>query len=223
VSIVGPPERVKNLSVRANSYHSRSALASLAWEIIWDGVPIGVNNKESAICKPLQILAVAVIFGLLSSHTPVNINNSVQPPSQLVAAKLPQPQPRTQTEVAPVIATPEPKPEPPPPVAPAPVVAAPEPTNPEDLVRIKAQDRGWVYGEWDSLYQLIQNESSWNYLNVNPSSGACGLFQALPCSKISDPTNVQSQIDFGLSYIAERYGSPSQALAFWNSQSPHWY
>jgi hypothetical protein len=223
VSIVGPPERVKNLFVRANSYHSRSALALLAWKIIWDGVPIGVNNKESAICKPLQILAVAVIFGLLSSHTPVNINNSVQPPPQLVAAKLTPPQPRIQTEVAPVIATPEPKPEPPPPVPPAPLVAPPQPINPVDLVRIKAQERGWTGYEWDSLYQLVMNESSWDYLNVNKKSGACGLFQAWPCSKLADINNIESQIDFGLPYIAEVYGTPSQALAFWNSQSPHWY
>lgn len=98
------------------------------------------------------------------------------------------------------------------------------PTDVKGIVRQKAAERGWVGNEWDALESLVMHESTWNASAINPSSGACGLFQALPCSKIGAPLdNVAAQADWGLSYIAGRYGSPSGALAAWQARSPHWY
>lgn len=99
------------------------------------------------------------------------------------------------------------------------------PINPQDYVRIEAQKYGWDSGsEWNALHTLITNESGWKHTAYNASSGACGLFQALPCSKLGAPLeNVSNQAKWGLRYIKDRYGSPTQALGFWLSKSPHWY
>jgi flagellar biosynthesis GTPase FlhF len=81
-------------------------------------------------------------------------------------------------------------------------------------------------GQWQCFSNIVDHESDWNYKAVNPSSGAYGLFQALPGSKMSSAgadwqTNPATQIKWGLSYMNERYGSPCGAWSFW--QANHWY
>ncbi len=73
---------------------------------------------------------------------------------------------------------------------------------------------------WSSLEALWTKESGWNPGARNRSSGACGIPQALPCSKIPD-MSPQGQIEWGLHYIKQRYGTPSAAWAFWRQH--HWY
>ncbi|MCW5253992.1 MULTISPECIES: lytic transglycosylase domain-containing protein [unclassified Streptomyces] len=81
-------------------------------------------------------------------------------------------------------------------------------------------------GQWQCFSNIVNHESSWNYRAVNPSSGAYGLFQALPGSKMSSvgsdwQTNPVTQIKWGLNYMNGRYGSPCGAWSFW--QANHWY
>nr|WP_111491551.1 transglycosylase SLT domain-containing protein [Peterkaempfera bronchialis] len=81
-------------------------------------------------------------------------------------------------------------------------------------------------GQYQCFAQIVQHESSWNPTATNPSSGAYGLVQALPGSKMASAgadwrTNPATQIKWGLSYMNERYGSPCGAWSFW--QSHHWY
>ena len=76
--------------------------------------------------------------------------------------------------------------------------------------------------------QLLFHESGINPTAVNPTSGACGVPQALPCSKMGcelshDIEDFTCQINWAKKYIEQRYGSASQALEFWHAQSPHWY
>lgn len=76
--------------------------------------------------------------------------------------------------------------------------------------------------QWVCLDELWQRESSWQtrrtpWLTVNRSSGAYGIPQALPASKMSAVSkdwrfNAKTQIDWGLSYIKERYGNACNAL-----------
>lgn len=75
-------------------------------------------------------------------------------------------------------------------------------------------------GQWAALDALWTRESNWNPNSANRHSGACGIPQALPCSKIADhsPTG---QISWGLSYIRGRYGTPSSA---WTHEKAYgWY
>jgi soluble lytic murein transglycosylase-like protein len=73
---------------------------------------------------------------------------------------------------------------------------------------------------------IVERESGWNVTAANPTSGAYGLMQALPGSKMASAgsdwrTNGATQIRWGISYIAAQYGSPCGAWAFW--QSHGWY
>lgn len=90
-----------------------------------------------------------------------------------------------------------------------------------------AASYGWDSGaEWDALVWVWDHESGWNNKAKNPSSGAYGIPQALPASKMGAEANpptssASAQIKWGLAYIKKRYHSPVGAKAFW--QSHHWY
>lgn len=72
---------------------------------------------------------------------------------------------------------------------------------------------------WEALNQLWTRESHWNPAAAN-RSGACGIPQALPCSKIPDHSP-QGQINWGLHYIQARYGNPGSAWA--HEERYGWY
>ncbi len=96
-------------------------------------------------------------------------------------------------------------------------------TSPSEATALGQQmaaDRGWTGSEWTSLYQLWEHESGWNPNAKNGSSGACGIPQANPCSKIT-ATDVAGQITWGLSYIAHRYGDPNAAWAYWQANGSY--
>ena len=92
--------------------------------------------------------------------------------------------------------------------------------------RQRVYDYGWSDADFNALVNLWNRESGWNVTNRNRSSGAYGIPQALPASKMSSAgsdylTNYKTQINWGLSYIKSRYGSPSNA---WSSfRSKGWY
>ncbi|MEU0336942.1 transglycosylase SLT domain-containing protein [Streptomyces sp. NPDC006193] len=95
------------------------------------------------------------------------------------------------------------------------------------VAQIQAMARQMVAGgQFQCFSNIVDHESSWNYQAVNASSGAYGLFQALPAGKYASAgadwrTNPATQIKWGLNYMNERYGSPCQAWSFW--QANHWY
>ncbi|MFP8940408.1 transglycosylase SLT domain-containing protein [Streptomyces fenghuangensis] len=81
-------------------------------------------------------------------------------------------------------------------------------------------------GQFQCFSSIVERESGWNYKAQNPSSGAYGLVQALPGSKMASAgadwqTNPATQIKWGLNYMNDRYGSPCGAWEFW--QANHWY
>jgi hypothetical protein len=87
-------------------------------------------------------------------------------------------------------------------------------------------DFGWDSSELEPLIYLWNRESGWNPNSHNRRSGAHGIPQALPGSKMASEgsdymTNPEPQIRWGLKYIAGRYGSPSAAWAHF--QSHGWY
>jgi len=89
-----------------------------------------------------------------------------------------------------------------------------------------AAARGWTGAEWTCLESLWDKESGWNASASNPSSGAYGIPQSLPGSKMASAgsdwqTNPATQIEWGLGYIADVYGSPCGAWS--HSQSVNWY
>jgi hypothetical protein len=88
------------------------------------------------------------------------------------------------------------------------------------------QERGWGNGQFQCLDRLWTRESRWNFRAVNPSTGAAGIPQANPGSKMNAfgpdwRTNPITQIKWGLDYINDRYGTPCGAWA--HSQAYGWY
>jgi hypothetical protein len=88
-----------------------------------------------------------------------------------------------------------------------------------DLIKTLAIAR-WGVAEWQALDTLLMHESRYDPRAVNPGSGACGIFQALPCSKLPG-IDWRSQVDWGLDYISTNpnYGTPSAAWAHWVAMS----
>ena len=92
--------------------------------------------------------------------------------------------------------------------------------------RERVYEYGWSDADFNALVNLWNKESGWNMYSKNRSSGAYGIPQALPGSKMASCgsdylTNYKTQINWGLNYIKSRYGNPSNA---WNhSQTKGWY
>jgi hypothetical protein len=85
---------------------------------------------------------------------------------------------------------------------------------------------GFGIDQFPCLNKLWNKESNWRDSASNPSSGAYGIPQALPGSKMKSAgsdwrTNPATQIKWGLGYIEGRYGSPCKAWS--HSQSVGWY
>lgn len=84
----------------------------------------------------------------------------------------------------------------------------------------------WSEADYNALVTLWERESNWNPTAKNKSSGAYGIPQALPASKMASYgsdylTNYKTQIKWGLNYIKTRYGTPTAALNHSNQKG--WY
>ncbi|MFF9625666.1 tachylectin-related carbohydrate-binding protein [Streptomyces griseosporeus] len=107
--------------------------------------------------------------------------------------------------------------------------------NRDDISAVKSagrqlmneKDAAWANTtQWACLETLWDHESGWRWNATNPSSGAYGIPQALPATKMDVAgddwhENPLTQIRWGLSYIDGRYGSPCTAWSFW--QANNWY
>ena len=90
----------------------------------------------------------------------------------------------------------------------------------------RCSDYGWSDEDFYNLVVLWEKESHWNMYAQNRYSGAYGIPQALPASKMASEgsdylTNYETQINWGLNYIQRRYGNPTKALS--HSNSTGWY
>jgi hypothetical protein len=100
--------------------------------------------------------------------------------------------------------------------------------NPKAAAAALLSDYGWTSGQLGCLVTLWQGESGWHWNAENASSGAYGIPQALPGSKMASAgadwrSNPVTQMRWGMGYIKTVYGSPCNALNRWNSRYPHWY
>jgi soluble lytic murein transglycosylase-like protein len=87
-------------------------------------------------------------------------------------------------------------------------------------------DFGWGIDQYSCLAKLWDRESNWRVNALNKSSGAYGIPQSLPATKMASEgadwlTNPETQIRWGIKYIKGRYGTPCGALA--HSNKFNWY
>lgn len=100
------------------------------------------------------------------------------------------------------------------------------PEGAKQIARSMMSGYGWGEDQFSCLESLWTRESGWNYQAENPGSGAYGIPQALPGSKMGASggdwaTNPTTQITWGLGYIEGRYGNPCGAWA--HSEATGWY
>lgn len=98
--------------------------------------------------------------------------------------------------------------------------------DPRDIARALMPQFGFGADQFGCLDALWTRESNWSPSAHNASSGAHGIPQALPGSKMASAgpdwaSNPVTQITWGLGYIQDRYGSPCGAWG--HSQSVGWY
>ena len=91
---------------------------------------------------------------------------------------------------------------------------------------ILIDEYGFTEKEYKCLNSLWTQESNWNYKSRNKKSGAHGIPQALPASKMNVVstdwrTNPVTQIRWGLRYISIRYETPCKAWA--KHKRSNWY
>lgn len=92
--------------------------------------------------------------------------------------------------------------------------------NPRDIAQAMASSRGWAGNQWLCLDKLWMHESRYETTVRNRYSGAYGIPQALPASKMATAgadwrTNPVTQIKWGLEYISGRYDTPCGAWSYW--------
>lgn len=107
-----------------------------------------------------------------------------------------------------------------------PAAGIPDPGTAQAIAYVMVVQKGWSGSEFDCLVNLWNRESHWNVNSHNTSSGAHGIPQALPGSKMASAgpdweTNPKTQITWGLGYIQNRYGTPCGAWA--HSEEHNWY
>ena len=100
-------------------------------------------------------------------------------------------------------------------------------TDPKEIARQILKNKfGYGSSQFNCFNNIIMRESKWDINATNPSSGAYGIPQALPGSKMASEgsdwrTNPATQIIWGIKYMKDRYGSPCAA---WSFKSSHgWY
>ena len=85
---------------------------------------------------------------------------------------------------------------------------------------------GYSEADFTAANFIISHESGWSPTATNPSSGAYGLPQALPGSKMASAgadwqTNYQTQFKWFVNYCNSRYGSISGAYAYWQAHKSY--
>jgi hypothetical protein len=91
-----------------------------------------------------------------------------------------------------------------------------------------AAAKGWTGGQWTCLDELWTKESGWRMVWNTAGSGAYGIPQSLPASKMASAgadymTDPATQINWGLGYIEQTYGTPCAAWQHEEDTSPSWY
>ncbi|WP_235030580.1 aggregation-promoting factor C-terminal-like domain-containing protein [Nonomuraea solani] len=104
--------------------------------------------------------------------------------------------------------------------------SSPSPGSNKAIAKAMLAGHGFGADQWGCLESLWQKESGWNERAMNRYSGAYGIPQSLPGTKMASAgadwqTNAATQIKWGLGYIKGRYGTP--CAAWGHSQSVGWY
>jgi hypothetical protein len=103
---------------------------------------------------------------------------------------------------------------------------APPPKGPiQAYAKLLLNQHGWG-AQWAAFNALEMGEAGWDPYARNKDSGAYGLPQALPASKLDaygNRNDFHVQLRWMMDYIGGRYKDPARAYGMWLSRHPHWY
>jgi hypothetical protein len=179
----------------------------------------GSSTAGPATANPLTTLDFERVRA--DSQVPTTGAVAVKSPAAK-PAKAAAPAPKAAPKPAPK-ATPKPAKKPA--KKPAPV-AVNDPAGAQAYAASKLGSFGWAPSQMQCLKTLWTKESDWETTATNPTSGAYGVVQSLPAEKMASAgadyrTNYRTQINWGLEYVKDRYGSPCEALNF--HYANNWY
>ena len=168
-------------------------------------------KKEEPVKKPEDVSSAPAPAPAPSADANVKDTSADSPAA--APAKETTPQPATPPKPSTVTATAAP-------------MTGTSPADAQSFARTYLASKGLGDSEFQCLVTLWNHESGWNFQAKNASSGAYGIPQSLPGSKMASvaadwQTNPQTQIIWGLGYISDRYGTPCGAMAIWNTRG--WY
>lgn len=201
---------------------ARGAFVSLAISAAAVAAPLpsltlgSAPGPEAAYLKPVQAVSAAPAPSVAAYAPPVQITDDV------VTAR-PVPAPRRKPPAQPAATPPAP--------TPTPYPSYDEPPSPVPQRPSYGSVQGYAESlvgpaQFSCLLPLWNAESGWNPYAENPSSGAYGIPQALPGSKMASAgadwqTDPDTQVRWGIAYIDGTYGSPCGAWA--HEQAAGWY
>ena len=205
--------KIKKVSKKLTKWLQNTSIVAMATKMMFIGMlpalafsPV-VDKTETPVSEINTVMSTDLHQNVLNSSIPRATVKIVESEADRLAREEAERQAATKTVTRTVVAA-------------KPVVNA----NLDEL-QIYAQKRSaelFGDGHFEALYYIIQRESGWSVGTVNSSSGACGLGQALPCSKLGDAYGDGiKELEWVLGYIQDRYGTPNNALAFWNAH--RWY
>jgi resuscitation-promoting factor RpfB len=105
---------------------------------------------------------------------------------------------------------------------------APSPGSAKAIAKQLLAQHGWGDDQYSCLVTMWNHESGWRVHASNGGSGAYGIPQALPGSKMASAgpdwqDNAETQIKWGLRYIESRYHDPCNAWATWQAHGGWYY
>ena len=158
-------------------------------------------------------MLVAGFFLLLNGEPPKQVEAEVAQPAEVIKVEVKTETPKVVDTTS---VTPTPAPEPP----------KPKPVQPPTSKEAIMQAAGIPRSDWKAVDYIVSKESSWRHTAVNKSSGAYGLCQSLPASKMATAggdyrTNPVTQLKWCHSYATSRYGGWWAAHSFWLRN--HWW
>jgi hypothetical protein len=202
---------------------------------LWPGMRLTASATHAPHRGP-----VAPTASVASSRppTPINITASSREVGQIrtieswLTSQVPGQERRVTLTVTIPPPPPPPQPKPAAPAsaaAPAPVAAVTAPAasgSAQQTALAMLASYGWTSSQFTCLDPLWAHESGWNVYASNPGSGAYGIPQALPGSKMASAgpdwqTDAATQLRWGLSYIQGTYGSPCAAWS--HEEATGWY
>jgi hypothetical protein len=213
-------------AVHRPTTRSRKALPTLAFAASMCFVLVAITDPTAAVAMTAETDEAVVIAPAVEGETQTVVvaNVPALPIARdhftiTAAPPPPPPAPEPVAAASPGSAKPSKS-------AGAPAAGTPNPGSAQAIAHEMVLARGWGEGEFSCLVSLWKKESGWNTFAENKSSGAYGIPQALPGSKMASvggdwATNPATQITWGLGYISGRYATPCGAWG--HSVSSGWY